>query len=114
MSINMYATKETNVIANTESDKWRKETNSIIAKICKALNDYKTPRDKIYRKVEARSKCKLRNKLNDLTEKQFYKGMSPSKIKKLNYLDAIASDDRLRDIYIEIVKEMAKKHGIRY
>ena len=38
--------------------------------------------------------------------------MAPSKADKLNYLDVIANDTRLKEIYIAIVKEIAIKNDI--
>lgn len=41
------------------------------------------------------------------------KGMSASAIKKLNKLDCIAEEQRLIEIYLTVVKEMAIQFGIR-
>jgi anti-repressor protein len=39
--------------------------------------------------------------------------MAPSKVSQLNNLDVIANDVRLKEIYINIVKEMAIKNGVK-
>ena len=40
-------------------------------------------------------------------------GMAPSKIEKLNILDVLENEPRLKEIYVTIVKEMAIKNGVR-
>ncbi|WP_268050115.1 hypothetical protein [Clostridium ganghwense] len=80
--------------------------------ICKSLNDYKTPRHEIYRIVQARANCNLRVKLKKLQEKALKEGMSSGKAKQLNILDLIAKDPELREIYIDVVNEMAIKYGV--
>jgi hypothetical protein len=40
-------------------------------------------------------------------------GMAPSRVEKLNILDVLENEPRLKEIYISIVKEMAIKNGVR-
>lgn len=100
------------VIAVVPGENWRKETNGLLNKVCKRLNDYKTPKDNIYRALEERAKCKLKTRLENLKQRALINGMSGSKVEDLNYLDVIADDVRLKEIYIAIVKETAIKNGV--
>lgn len=99
------------IVINPKAD-WRQKTNQIIAKICRAMNDYKTPKDKVYSALEERGRCNLTMRLNNLKARALSNGMAPSKVKKLNALDVIANDTRLKEIYIAIVKEFAIKYRI--
>jgi anti-repressor protein len=101
------------VITINPKEEWRKETNKLISKICYKLQDYKTPKDKIYRALEERAKCKLSIRLKNLQGRAALNGMAQSQIDKLNNLDVIANDVRLKEIYISIVSQMAIKQGIK-
>ncbi|WP_096634914.1 ORF6N domain-containing protein [Clostridium cochlearium] len=100
------------VITINPREEWRKETNRWINKICYKLNDYKTPREEIYRALEERAKCKLSVRLKNLQGRAALNGMAQSKVDKLNNLDVIANDVRLKEIYISIVRQMAIRNGI--
>lgn len=99
------------IILNPKAS-WRCETNRIISNICKGLNDYKSPKDQIYKALEERAKCKLDLRLNNLKARALSNGMAPSKVKKLNFLDVIGNDVRLKEIYIAIVKEFGIKNRV--
>ncbi|MBA4509170.1 Rha family transcriptional regulator [Clostridium sporogenes] len=101
------------VITINPKEEWRKETNKLIGKICYKLQDYKTPKDEIYRALEERAKCKLSIRLKNLQGRAALNGMAQSQIDKLNNLDVITNDVRLKEIYISIVSQMAIKHGIK-
>lgn len=102
--------RETIIVDHKE--KWRTETNSTIGRICKARNDYKTPKDEIYKALEGRAKCNLKQRLENLKGRALKSGMSRSQADKLNYLDVISQDVRLKEIYITIVTQMAIKHKV--
>ncbi|EJP6471409.1 ORF6N domain-containing protein [Clostridium botulinum] len=101
------------VITINPKEEWRKETNKLISKICYKLQDYKTPKDEIYRALEERAKCKLSIRLKNLQARAALNGMAQSQIDRLNNLDVIANDVRLKEIYISIVSQMAIKQGIK-
>jgi hypothetical protein len=100
------------VITINPKEEWRKETNRWINKICYKLNDYKTPREEIYRALEERAKCKLSVRLKNLQGRAALNGMAQSKVDKLNNLDVIANDVRLKEIYISIARQMAIRNGV--
>jgi len=102
----------TNIIKLNNSKKWRDETNKIINTIARNNGGtYKQTRQESYSRLETRARCdleaRLRNKLNRLKEQ----GAPKRTINNLNYLDVIADDDRLIEIYLAIVKEMAVEFG---
>ncbi|NFQ84141.1 ORF6N domain-containing protein [Clostridium sporogenes] len=101
------------VITINPKEEWRKETNKWISKICYKLQDYKTPKDEIYKALEERAKCKLSVRLKNLQGRAALNGMAQSQVDKLNNLDVIANDVRLKEIYIAIVKQMAIKQGVK-
>lgn len=100
------------IIIINPREEWRTETNKIISKICRKQGDYNTPKNIIYNSLETRAKCKLKIRLDNLRERALNNGMANSKANALNYLDVIANDTRLKEIYISIVKEMAIKYGV--
>lgn len=100
------------VIEINPGAEWRKQTNNLLNKICKKLNDYKIPKEEVYRSLESRGKCKLKIRLDNLKGRALREGMAPSKVNNLNNLDVIANDIRLKEIYIAIVKELSIKYEI--
>lgn len=102
----------TNIISLHNSKNWREETNKIINTIARNNGGtYKQTRQESYSRLETRARCdleaRLRNKLNRLKEQ----GAPKRTLNNLNYLDVIADDDRLIEIYLAIVKEMAVEFG---
>lgn len=101
------------VIEITPSKSWRNETNRLMAKICFKLKDYKNPKEEAYKALEERAGCDLKIRLKNMKARQALQGVSKSKIDGLNYLDVIAQDKKLIEIYTTIVSQMAIKQGIR-
>jgi hypothetical protein len=101
------------VIGVNMGDDWRKHTNTLLAKICMKIKDYQKPKDTVYKILEERAHCQLSIRLANLKVRALNNGMAPSKVNKLNYLDAIEDDVRLKEIYIAIVKEIAIRNGIK-
>lgn len=100
------------VIEIVPSNSWRNETNGLIKKICFKTNDYKTPKEEIYKALSQRASCDLKRRLENMRARLVLNGGSKSKADNLNYLDVIAEDKKLIEIYTSIVKEMAIKHKI--
>ena len=93
-------------------DTWRKDSNTVLRKICSRMNDYKTPKEEAYKALEQRAGCNLKTRLNNLRGRAFENCWGQSKINNLNYLDVIEDDKKLIEIYIAIVKEMAIKYRL--
>lgn len=100
------------VISINPCQDWRSKTNKLMQKIGYKLNDYETPKTEVYKALEKRSGCLLNRRLDNLMTRALKNGMAPSKVKHLNYLDVIADDKKLIEIYTAIVKDMAIRHGV--
>lgn len=101
------------VIELTPLDNWRADTNKLINKICKATGDYKDTRTKIYEALDMRAGTKIKIRLENMKYRASRAGLKArSKIEALTYLDVIAEDKKLIEIYTAIVKELAIKKGV--
>lgn len=93
-------------------DNWREETTKQINKICLKNKDYKEVRNKIYEALDWRAGSKIKIRLENMKARAILAGSSKSKAESLTYLDVIAEDKKLIEIYTAIVKEMAIKKGV--
>jgi anti-repressor protein len=99
------------ILINPQAE-WRKETNKILSKIGMKLEDYQKPKDEAYNALKERGKCRPSVLILNLKERAAKNGMAKNKIDKINILDVLENEPRLREIYITIVKEMAIKYGV--
>jgi len=102
-----------NTITINPKAEWKKKCNKILNAIGREMNDYKTAKDKVYEALKARGHCRPNVLVINLQERARKNGMAKSKIDKLNILDVLENEPRLKEIYITIVKEMAIKHNIK-
>lgn len=93
-------------------DNWREDTTKQINKICRNNSDYKEVRNKIYEALDRRAGTKIKIRLENMRARALVAGMTRSKVDALGYLDVIAEDKKLIEIYTAIVKEMAIKKGV--
>jgi anti-repressor protein len=100
------------VIEIRPSQNWRAETNNLMKKICYKLKDYKTPKEESYKALTERASCDLKIRLKNMRGRLALEGATKTKIDNLNYLDVIAADKKLIEIYTAIVKEMAIKYKV--
>lgn len=100
------------VVEIRPSETWRADTNKIIKKICFKLGDYQKPKDEIYKALQERGACDLKRRLDNMRARFLLQGGSKSKSDNMNYLDVIAEDKKLIEIYTAIVKEMAIKYKV--
>lgn len=100
------------VITINPKAEWRKETNRILNSIGKQVNDYALAKNEVYEALKERANCRPNVLINNLKQRALDNGMAPSKAMKLNILDVLENDSRLREIYISIVKEMAIKYKV--
>lgn len=100
------------VIEIRPSQNWRAETNNLMKKICYKLKDYKTPKEESYKALTERASCDLKIRLKNMRGRLALEGATKTKIDNLNYLDVIAEDKKLIEIYTAIVKEMAIKYKV--
>lgn len=62
--------------------------------------------------MRTRLRCKLDVQLTNMRRRMAEEGVCKSKRDKLNYLDVIERDNRLKEGYLVIVKELAIKYGV--
>lgn len=93
-------------------DDWREYVNKVLKAIGYKTGDYKTVRNKSYEKLEKRANCKMNVRLTNLKARALERGMTPSKVKSLNYLDILEDEPRLREIYLGIIREYAIKYEV--
>ena len=98
-----------NVVAVNTTD-WRKDTTNIINRIAMSrdggADNIHIIRKESYDLLEKRANCKLSVRRKNLQRVMLENGVSKSKVDKVSYLDVIDRDNRLKEIYIAIVKEM--------
>lgn len=101
-----------NIITVNPHAAWRKECNRILNSIGKINGNYKKPKDEAYNELKNRGKCRPSVLISNLKERAKINGMAPSKIEQLNILDVLENEPRLKEIFINIVKEMAIKYKV--
>lgn len=91
---------------------WRKATHSLINRIASASGiEQRELYIVIYDELECRAGVDLDRRLTNLQDRLYDRGVSESRISRLNYIDVIAEDRKLIEIYIAIVKETAIKYN---
>jgi len=100
------------IIINPKAE-WRRETNRILNTIAKDSGQYKEIKEEVYMALKERGKCRPKTLISNLQDRAIKNGMAPSKAGDLNVLDVLENDARLREVYIQIVKEMAIKYGVK-
>ena len=101
-------------IVKLDTTSWREESRKLITKIAKSMGGVQYIRDvqtEIYKLVELRGSVNLSIRLTNKRRRMADEGVCKSKRDKLNYLDIIADDKKLIEIYTAITKEMAVKYG---
>jgi phage anti-repressor protein len=93
-------------------DDWREYINKVLKAIGWKLCDYKTVRNNSYKELEKRGNCRLETRLNNLMGRALTNGMTATRVNKLNYLDILEDELRLREIYLGIIREYAIKYEI--
>lgn len=102
-------------IVGLKTNNWRDDTNKIIRAIAQHLGgneQHSEIRTKSYELLESKAHCRLKQRLNNRRMNMLAQGIGKTKIQNLSNLDVIAEDNRLIEIYISVVKEMAIKYGV--
>lgn len=102
------------VITINPKAEWRKETNRVLNSIGKKIGDYKAVKDEVYNALKEVGHCRPTILVNNLKKRATDNGMAPSKVEKLNLLDVLENEPRLKEIYINIVRQMAIKNNISW
>lgn len=92
-------------------DNWREEMKLKFNRIQKnADKPFNMLRSEMYKTLESRAGCDLSKRLRNLKERMEDKGYAKSEIDKINKMDVIEQDKKLREIFSKIVSE----YEIRY
>lgn len=102
-------------LLSMDTKDWRKEVNAIIRKIAikqGGMDQFKEIGTESYSKLEDRARCNLNLRLENRKKNMIAQGAGRTAVKRLNKLDVISEDHRLKEIYVSVVKNMAIKYGI--
>ena len=92
-------------------DNWREEINSKFNRIQRnADKQFNILRNEIYSELEHRAGCDLGTRLRNMKDRMAEKGYKKSDINKLNKMDVIEQDKKLREIFTKIVTEYEIKY----
>jgi prophage antirepressor-like protein len=88
---------------------WRTSLNKMFnnAVVYSTGKDFKALRQESYEILESRAGCKLDRRLTNLKSRLTERGETKAKINSTNKLDVIESDNKLKEIYTMIVKEIS-------
>lgn len=103
-----------NLIAMDSKD-WRTEAVAILRKIASKQgghNQYKEVANDSYIRLEYKARCNLNIRLENRRKNMIAQGLGKTAVKKLNRLDIIEEDHRLKQIYMQVIKDMAIKYGV--
>jgi len=103
-------------IVTLRPDSWRDDTKTILDKIAIALGGdseaFRDIRKQSYTELEKRAHCRLGVQLKNAQKRMEEQGASKTQIKQLRFLDMIDKSQRLIEIYLSVVKDMAIHHGV--
>lgn len=91
---------------------WRRECNRILKAIGRDIGNYSLPNTQAYEALKERAQCRPNVLITNLKKRATENGMCASKVDDLNLLDVLENEPRLKDIYVNIVKEMAIKNNV--
>lgn len=97
-------------IVNRDED-WRRDVNKKLRKIGFKYGKYNEFVTESYELLEARARCNLKRRLENYRDRLEKAGATKTVINKANYLDVISQDERLKEIYINIVNQMYVKYA---
>ena len=89
---------------------WRQYVNKVFASIGQATGDYQGYRNESYIILNRRARADIERRLENKIERMNQRGARKSDISKINKLDIIAEEPRLKEIYIKIVQEFEVKY----
>lgn len=101
-------------VVSLSPNSWRPDARSLIHRIAQKWGGNEYIRDvqsEIFKLVDARAGVSLETRLTYKRRRMADEGVCKSKRDSLTKVDVIASDKKLIEIYLAIVKEMAVKYG---
>lgn len=102
---------QTNLLPE-HKDNWRDYVNKVLRKIGQKIGDYQKIRSDSYKELEKRACCNLKIRLDNLKGRALANDKPVTYVRKLNYLDILEDEPRLREIYLGIIREYAVKYEI--
>lgn len=94
-------------------DNWRDNINSKFNRIQKhSRKNFNVLRNEMYSVLENRAGCDLNTRLRNLKGRMLEKGYKKSEIDKLNRMDVIEQDKKLREIFAKIISEYEIKYCV--
>jgi prophage antirepressor-like protein len=94
----------------SEDKNWRRWVNEQMNSIGMALGDYQDVKHRSYELLCQRARCNLEQRLKNMRQRMEAGGAARSQVARLNKLDVIEADPRLKEIYTGIVKELYIKY----
>lgn len=92
-------------------DNWREEIRLKFNRIQRSTDkQFNILRNDMYSELESRASCDLNARLRNMRERMLDKGYKKSDINKLNKMDVIEQDKKLREIFSKIVTEYEIKY----
>lgn len=95
-------------------DNWRESINKMLNRIGKSADNsdaYRKIRTALYKELERRAGCSLDRRLDNYRSRLLKEGATKTAINKACPLDIIDQDPRLREIFLEVVKEAIIRYG---
>jgi len=102
-------------LLSMDTKDWRKEVNGILRKIAMkqgGFEQFSEIGNESYQSLENKARCNLDIRLENRRKNMIAQGVGKSTVKRLNKLDIISDDHRLKEIYVSVVKNMAIKYGV--
>lgn len=102
-------------IVGMSSDDWRRDSRDLINKMARKQGGkqaYQEIQREIYHEVDRRAASSLNIRLENLRKRMARQGVSKTRRNKMNFLDVIEEDKKLKEIYLAIVKEFAVRLGV--
>lgn len=102
-------------LISMDAKDWRKEATTILRKIAfkqGGHDQYSEVANDSYIRLESKGRCNLNLRLENRRKNMIAQGMGRTAVSKLNKLDIIQDDHRLKEIYMQVIKDMAIKYGI--
>lgn len=88
---------------------WRTWVKTSISRLAKSkggyADDYQTTYANLYALLEQRAGCRLTERLNNRKERARRLGLPKSGVEKLNHIDVIEADKRLKEIFTSLIRE---------
>lgn len=95
-----------------EDKNWRTQINEQMNTIGNVVGDYSEVKHQSYEILNRRARCNVEQRLKNLQKRMGENGASISQMARINKLDVIEADPRLREIYKGIVKELYIKYVV--